>query len=378
MAEAQKLHAQIVRLEASWARLQPSGPQFSPTALAEVDNVVRGAAAHGLRVILLLQSTPCWASSAPPSIESGCTAGNANGAASWPPSNPSDFGAFAAALAQRYGSALAGLEIWNEPDYSGEQYLAGPNKAEHYAAILKAAYVAVKAVQPGVPVLAGAIVGPNGNFLDALYADGIKGYYDGLAVHFYTLTVASVHVIREVQQQNGDNTPIWLDEFGWPSCWPHEPIEQEQACVPPSVQGANFVNMTRTLAALPYVAAEVFYKFHDTPTEQFGVLGTDGTRKPSFAAVAGAFAAPFQAPSPVTLTLRRSKGTVIASGSAPVGDYMQLEVLRNGVPHYQTIFTLNRFDNYSITLPAVLGTRHLTVRVWRYFSGKASATQRHI
>jgi hypothetical protein len=379
IAEAHKLHAQVVRLEASWSSLQPSAPgQFSPTALATVDHVVRLAVAHGERVILLIQGTPCWASSAPASIERSCVPGHSGAASSWPPLNPSDFGAFAAALARRYGVALAALEIWNEPDYSGEQYLAGPNKPEHYAALLKAAYPAVKAVDPTLPVLAGAIVGPNGAFLDALYADGIKGYYDGLAVHFYTLTAASLHAIREVQEQNGDFTPVWLDEFGWPSCWPHGLTQAEQACVPPAVQAANLVNMTRTLAATPYVAAEVFYKFHDTPGEEFGVLATNGARKPSFAAVAGVFAAPFGAASPVALGLRRAHGGVLASGSGPVGEYMELEVLKRGVPRWQTIFTLDRFDDYSIPLPSFLGTRHLTVRVWQYWKGRSSAVKRSI
>ena len=49
-----------------------------------------------------------------------------------------------------------------------------------------------------VPVLAGSLVGSNGVFLRALYAAGIKGYYDGLSVHFYTLTLASLRSIHEV------------------------------------------------------------------------------------------------------------------------------------------------------------------------------------
>jgi hypothetical protein len=379
VAEAQALHAQVVRREASWSALEPSGPgQFSPSALAALDNVVRSATARGMRVILLVQSTPCWASSAPPSIARTCGPGRPSGANSWPPVHPSDFGAFVGFLAQRYGSGLAALEIWNEPDYSGEQFLAGPNKAEHYAALLKAAYPAVKATDPSLPVLAGSIVGPNGGFLGALYAEGIKGYYDGLSVHFYTLTVASLRAIHEVQLQNGDSTPLWLDEFGWTSCWPRQAVQEEQGCVPPSVQAANFVNMTRTLARTPYVAAEIFYKLQDSPAEEFGVIAPNGSRKPSFAAVASVFASPFGAPAPVTVALRDSAGQVIASGSGPVGDFMELEVLSRGVPRYQTIFTLDRFDGYSITLPGALGTHHLTVRVWQYGQGSASASKSKI
>jgi hypothetical protein len=376
IAEAKDLHAQVVRIEASWAALEPTSAALAPGPLARIDNVMRTAVAQGLKVIMLVQGTPCWASSAPSAIESVCTPEQTGDASAWPPRHPSDFGAFVASLAQRYSSALAAIEVWNEPDYIGEQYLAGPNKAENYAAILKAAYTGIKSVDPSLSVLAGAIVGTNGAFLDALYANGIKGYYDGLAVHYYTLTTASLRAIHEVQVQNGDTTPLWLDEFGWTSCFPRQQTEEEQGCVTQRVQAENFVNLTRTLASTPYVAAEVFYKLHDSRGEEFGVLGEQGTRKKSFAAVAGAFASPFGTPAPVTLKLRRTRGKVIASGSGPVGDFLIMEILTRGAPKVEKVLTLDRFNDYSVTLPAPRRGRHLVVRVWQYGKGASSALQR--
>ncbi len=146
-------------------------------------------------------------------------------------------------------------------------------------------------------MLAGSLVGSNGVFLRALYAAGIKGYYDGLAVHFYNLTLGSLRAIHEVQLANGDNTPLWLDEFGWSSCWPHQKIQQEQACVTPKVQSANITNIFRSLARTPYVAAAMLYKLQDSAREDFGVLNAMGTRKPAFAALAGVLANPFGRPS---------------------------------------------------------------------------------
>jgi hypothetical protein len=378
ITEAKELHAQAVRIDVSWAALQPSAGQLAPAALAALDNVVRTAVGNGVKVIMLVQSTPCWASSAPPRIERACVPGGSSDADAWAPQRPADFGAFVAGLTQRYRGALAAIEVWNEPDYSGEQYLAGPNKAQNYAAILKAAYTAIKSVDASLPVLGGAIVGPNGGFLDALYANGIKGYYDGLAVHFYTLTIASLRAIHEVQLQNGDTTPLWLDEFGWSSCWPRQKTQAEQGCVTQRVQATNLVNMTRALARTPYVAAEVFYKLRDSSGEDFGVGREHGGHKRSFAAVAHVFASPFGDPAGVTLKLRRSGRTVLASGSAAVGDYMELEVLHQGVPRYRTIFVLDRFNRFSITLPAAVGTRRLLVRVWQYGKGVSSAAQRRI
>ncbi len=94
--------------------------------------------------------------------------------------------------------------------------------------MLRAAYPAIKRANPGVAVLAGSLVGSNGVFLRALYAAGIKGYYDGLAVHFYTLTLGSLRAIHEVQLAGGDHTPLWLDEFGWSSCWPHQKVSRNR------------------------------------------------------------------------------------------------------------------------------------------------------
>ena len=218
---AKKLHAKLVRLEIPWSAFEPhAAGQVAPGPLAYTDRLVSDAAAAGIRIIMMAESTPCWASSAPASLLRKCAPGRTDAASSWPPSRPGDFAAFAAFLAQRYGRQLAAIEVWNEPDQINQHYFAGPHKPERYAAILRAAYPAIKRADPNVLVLGGSIVGSNGRFLQLLYAAGIKGYYDALAVHYYHLTLASVRSIHEVQLANGDHTPLWLDEFGWSSCWP--------------------------------------------------------------------------------------------------------------------------------------------------------------
>ena len=138
--------------------------------------------------------------------------GRLSAADAWPPVDPASYAAVAGYLARRYGSRLAAIEIWNEPDQRNQLYFAGPNKVQRYAAIVRAAYTAIKQADPSVPVLAGSLVGSNGLFLRALYAAGIKGYYDGLAVHYYSLALASLRAIHEVQLANGDSRPLWLDE----------------------------------------------------------------------------------------------------------------------------------------------------------------------
>ncbi len=379
IAAARALHASVVRTEVPWSVLEPQGPEpVNARPLAFTDRLVSDAAAAGIRVIMTVDSTPCWASSAPSSLLRKCLAGRPSKANSWPPAEPADYAAFVAYLAQRYGTQLAAIEIWNEPDQANEAYFAGPSKPARYAALLRAAYPAIKQANPNVPVLAGSLVGSNGAFLRALYAAGIKGYYDGLAVHFYNLTLASLRSIHEVQLANGDTTPLWLDEFGWSSCWPRQKIEQEQACVTAQIQAANMANTFRVLAQTSYVAAAAVYKLQDSAREDFGVLSASGAHKPSFTAVARALASPFGSVSPVTLSLREQGGRAVASGSGPVGDFMELEAFQGSLLRDRVLFTLDRFNRYSIALPSVLGTHGLRVRVFQYWTGPGRDAQKSI
>jgi hypothetical protein len=280
-------------------------------------------------------------------------------------------------LAHRYGSRLA-IEIWNEPDQANELYFAGPEKARRYAALVRAAYPAVKQANPNVRVLAGSLVGSNGIFLSALYAAGIKGYYDGLAVHYYSLTLDAVRSIRRVQLANGDTKPLWLDEFGWSSCWPGHRIEEEQACVTRAIQGLNMTNIFRSLARTSYVAAEAIFQLEDSATEEFGVVTERGAHKPAFTALARALASPLGKVSQVELRLQRRGGHVVASGSGPVGDLMRMEVFKGASLRFRAVFVLDRFNRYSLVLPGVLGNRALTVRVYQYWRGPGGAAQKTI
>jgi hypothetical protein len=377
IALARVLHAKVVRVELPWSQFEPSGPsQIDPRALAVSDRLINDAAAAGIRVIALLDSSPCWASSAPATILRGCVPGGSGKANAWPPSDAAAYAAFASYLVQRYGTRLAAIEVWNEPDQANENYLAGPHKAERYAEILRAAYPAIKQVNAQVPVLAGSLVGSNGAFLRALYAAGIKGYYDGLAVHFYTLTLAALRATREVQLANGDHAPLWLDEFGWSSCWPRDRIQQEQGCVTGQTQATNITDTFRALTHSSYVAADVIYKLQSARSEDFGVLSPAGARQPSFAALSRVLASPYGSISRVTLSLRRAGGRVIASGTGPVGDFMELEAFRGSLLRYQALFALDRFNRYSLALPRVLGTSGLRVRVYQYWAGPGAAAQR--
>lgn len=379
IARAKQLHVKLVRVAFPWEVLEPlPGQGLDPHALAFTDRLVDDAAAAGVRVSVTVGTTPCWASSAPAALLGKCHPGRDSQANAWPPRVDSDYASVVGAVAQRYGPRLAAIEVWNEPDQANEAYFAGPNKPARYASVLRAAYPAIKQADPNLPVLGGSLVGSNGRFLRALYKAGIRGFYDGLSVHFYNLTLASLRAIHEVQLANGDATPLWLDEFGWTSCWPRQRTEQQQGCVTPQVQAENLKNTFRAISRASYVAAAVLYKLQDSPSEDFGVLSASGAHKRAFMALASVLAAPFGSAGRVSVSLRRQGSGVLASGSGPVGDFMQLEAFHGATLRYRALFTLDRFNRFSIKLPAVLGTSGLRVKVFQYWAGAGQAAQKTI
>jgi hypothetical protein len=191
------------------------------------DLVVEHAAAQGLTIIARLGWTPEWAR---------------------PPDTPltyldetayDDFARFAAAFAARYQGQVDYLIIGNEPNLSFE-WGYRPTTPADYVALLRVVYPAVKAANPTVQILGGALaptLEPAGSpwglndllYLDGMYEAGAADYFDGLAVHTYGLTFPPesepdpavlnfrrVELVRQVMVEHGDgNTPIYITESGW-------------------------------------------------------------------------------------------------------------------------------------------------------------------
>ncbi len=195
--------ADSVRFDIFWTAVEWSakGDYDQPT-LAWLDWVFAQARAHNLKVILDVWSTPCWASSAPASVSEGCAPGWWNQPVRYyPPVNPQDYADFCAFAARRWGPALAALELWNEPNGN---FLYASDQAAAYAALVRAAYPAVKRVAPNLPVLM-SMAGTDTSFLARLYAHGVKGHYDGIAVHpYYEPTLAGLKAFRIYQVSQGD------------------------------------------------------------------------------------------------------------------------------------------------------------------------------
>lgn len=191
------------------------------------DMVVNHASAQGLKVIARIGLTPEWAR---------------------PEDTPltyldetayDDFAAFAAAFARRYRGQVGYLIVGNEPNLSYEWGYRNTTP-EDYVELLKAVYPAVKAANPDMTVLAGALaptLEPPGSpwglndllYLEGMYDAGAADYFDGLAAHTYGLTFPPdaepgpellnfrrIELLREIMvAHNDEETEIYITEAGW-------------------------------------------------------------------------------------------------------------------------------------------------------------------
>ena len=191
------------------------------------DLVVEHAHAQGLQIVARIGLTPDWAR--PPDTPLTYLDAGAYGY----------FAAFAAAFAARYQGKVGYLIVGNEPNLSYE-WGYRVTTPQDYVDLLRVVYPAVKAANPDVTVLAGALaptLEPAGSpwglndlvYLDEMYAAGAADYFDGLAVHVYGLTFPPeaepdpgvlnfrrVELMRQVMVAHNDAaTPMYITETGW-------------------------------------------------------------------------------------------------------------------------------------------------------------------
>ncbi|WP_354697384.1 hypothetical protein DSM112329_03009 [Paraconexibacter sp. AEG42_29] len=312
---AAAMGANSVRVALDWAGLEPlRRGEYAGWYLSRVDALVSRAAARGVKVLLTPLRTPCWAA-VPPADGSSLCAAAAGGqaAAVTPPADPATYGQFAAFLARRYGSRLAGIEVWNEPNLTS--FWSAPDAALAYARLLKAAYPLIKRAAPATPVLAGALAGGDAAFLQRLYDAGINGFYDVLSVHPYNdgrdpealidarwasaTFLQGLRAIRAARDARGDRTPVWLSELGWNTSTLRGSLWLDG--VSPDQQADYLVRSLAMLQTATWgidIASGVFvYRLRDIgvdaddPQHNYGLTGFDGTPKPALAAVRTAYAA---------------------------------------------------------------------------------------
>ena len=215
--EAGFTHAKMI---IHWPRLEPKRGQytFAETSENDLDNVMKAARNEGIKLVVRVDGAPEWTGGSPSKAD------------------PKEVEAFYAAMAAHAKGTIVGYEILNEPNLPFEW--GGPPNPAAYAAMVKAAYKGVKKSDPAALVIAGGLSPATGgaggtiedtDFLRGMYAAGVKGSMDAVAVHNYGgnyeperdpgdcgICFRRAEIYRQVMVEQGDAaTPIWATEFGW-------------------------------------------------------------------------------------------------------------------------------------------------------------------
>ncbi|MGB1252169.1 MAG: O-antigen ligase family protein [Candidatus Promineifilaceae bacterium] len=181
----------------------------------QTDRLFNALAAHDLQIVPLLDGDP---------------------AKQFASEDSAEFAAWASQFATRYGDQIKHYIIWDEPNlashWGGEKV-----NPDEYAALLNAAGVAIKAVDPNAVIVAaplapttetGSINLSDPHYLQKLYEAGatfdvVAGKPYGFdqpptdrTVRLDTLNFSRAILLREVMLHNGDgDRALWAGNWGW-------------------------------------------------------------------------------------------------------------------------------------------------------------------
>ncbi len=282
--------ARWLRTDINWTQIQNGGP--TSYDWGPIDNVVHGAQARGMQVLGTIVYTPSWAR--PPGTEP-----------SYGP-NPALYAAFAAVAVKHYAAmGVHAYEIWNEPNIQ-TFWTPAPN-ASAYAALLKAAYVAIKAADPSATVVTGGTSpapsdGTNispADFLSGIYAAGGKGFFDAVGHHPYCAPAVpgdaqdwspwyqmygTQKSLRSVMSDNGDaGKKIWATEFGAATSGPSGAVSEAK-------QAEMITKGYQLWAGYSWAGPMFSYQGRDLGTDPstrenfFGLMRNDFSPKPAYSA----------------------------------------------------------------------------------------------
>jgi hypothetical protein len=231
-----------VRIALPWQEIDP-GPAPNDLEWQRFDDIVAGAARHGVDVLPTVYTVPHWVS-----LTEGCRTGPNGPCSITPPRTTyglSIWRSFLAAAVARYGPdgsfwdshptvpyrPIGTWQIWNEQNSPG--FFQPRPDPERYANLLRAASEAIHGRDDNAQIVIGGLFGyplkgRDGGlrateYLRELYAiPDIEAAFDGVAVHPYSSRISGVigqmRKINQIITQAGDNeASIWVTEIGWAS-----------------------------------------------------------------------------------------------------------------------------------------------------------------
>lgn len=154
---ADQLGLHWAKMQVRWEDMEPEDDAFDWYL---TDLYIPTMAEKGVEVLVSVVTAPEWARE--PGVDT-----SRHG----PPADPAEYAEFITALLERYPGQIQAVEVWNEQNLDREWTSTGGLSAANYVTLLQAAHDAIKAVDPGVIVVSGAL-SPTG------LSDGVRAWDD--------------------------------------------------------------------------------------------------------------------------------------------------------------------------------------------------------
>jgi hypothetical protein len=185
MGEVDKLGFEWIKQQVRWELIEPERGQYDWTQL---DIGLASASDRGVKVLLSVVTAPDWARE--PGVDL-----TQHG----PPANMQDYANFIDAMVRRYPGQIHAIEIWNEQNLDREWTSAKGLIPANYVEMLRISYQTIKAIDPGIVVISGAL-SPTGfdnrvnawddfAYMDAMIAAGMLNYADCVGAHHNGINV---------------------------------------------------------------------------------------------------------------------------------------------------------------------------------------------
>lgn len=180
---AQTMHVVHDQLGMDWVKAQIQWWLIHPSPDAGqwffYDGVVDEAARNDLNLMLSVVGAPAWTRAA----------GGENG----PPDDYGEYARFLTELINRYPGKIGAIEVWNEQNLDREWGTANGVNPNDYVRFLQVAHDAIKATDPNIIVISGALAPTGCNdgvtcaddfvWLDQALVAGMLNYADCVGVH---------------------------------------------------------------------------------------------------------------------------------------------------------------------------------------------------
>ncbi|MDE2818140.1 MAG: beta-galactosidase [Chloroflexota bacterium] len=146
-----------VKQEVRWELMEPEQGQIDWSAL---DLLMRSAEKYAVKLLLSVVTAPDWAREPGVVLERH-----------GPPADPQVYADFLAAILERYPGRIHAIEIWKAQNIDREWTSVNGLNAADYVKLLQTSYETIKAIEPGLIVISGAL-SPTG------VNDGVRAYDD--------------------------------------------------------------------------------------------------------------------------------------------------------------------------------------------------------